>query len=62
VGSQSLRSRELDRRREVGIIIREPKVVKGILRVFEEDWAKAAEDVKSSETKGGEEPRSAPAT
>jgi phosphatidylserine/phosphatidylglycerophosphate/cardiolipin synthase-like enzyme len=40
VGSQSLRALELDMRREVGIIVRDPKVVKGILDVFEQDWAR----------------------
>ena len=40
VGSQSLRSLELDLRREVGIIVRDAKVVKGICEVFEQDWAR----------------------
>ena len=39
VGSQSLRALELDGRREVGLITREPKVVKSLLDVFESDWA-----------------------
>ena len=38
VGSQSLRRLELDERREVGIVIRELKIVKEIERVFYEDW------------------------
>ena len=38
VGSQSLRAVELDARREVGLIVRDPKVVKQMLEVFEEDW------------------------
>lgn len=38
VGSQSLRRLELDERREVGIIIRDRKIVKEIERVFKEDW------------------------
>jgi phosphatidylserine/phosphatidylglycerophosphate/cardiolipin synthase-like enzyme len=42
VGSQSLRALELDARREVGLIVKEPKVVKGILELFEADWAKTA--------------------
>jgi len=46
VGSQSLRARELDQRREIGIIINEPRVVKGLLSVFEEDWAEATADKK----------------
>lgn len=39
VGSQSLRALELDARREVGLIVRDPKVVKRMLDVFEEDWS-----------------------
>ena len=38
VGSQSLRPAELDARREVGIIFRDPKVVARIAKTFEEDW------------------------
>jgi phosphatidylserine/phosphatidylglycerophosphate/cardiolipin synthase-like enzyme len=40
VGSQSLRALELDARREIGLIVREPKVVRGILDLFEQDWAR----------------------
>jgi phosphatidylserine/phosphatidylglycerophosphate/cardiolipin synthase-like enzyme len=40
VGSQSLRALELDGRREVGLFSRDAKVVKGMLEVFEADWAK----------------------
>jgi cardiolipin synthase A/B len=40
VGSQSLRALELDGRREVGLFTKDPKVVKGIVEVFEADWAK----------------------
>jgi len=39
VGSQSLRMAELDSRREVGVIVREPKVVNGLIKTFETDWA-----------------------
>ena len=39
VGSQSLRLAELDSRREVGVIVREPKVVNALIRTFETDWA-----------------------
>ena len=38
VGSQSLRAMELDARREVGIIFRDPKVVARLAKTFEEDW------------------------
>jgi phosphatidylserine/phosphatidylglycerophosphate/cardiolipin synthase-like enzyme len=40
VGSQSLRALELDARREVGLITRDPKVVKRLLDLFEADWVK----------------------
>lgn len=40
VGSQSLRPLELDGRREVGLIARDPGVVKRLQEVFEEDWMK----------------------
>jgi phosphatidylserine/phosphatidylglycerophosphate/cardiolipin synthase-like enzyme len=40
VGSQSLRGLELDLRREVGMVFRDPKVVKAIGDVFEQDWAR----------------------
>jgi phosphatidylserine/phosphatidylglycerophosphate/cardiolipin synthase-like enzyme len=40
VGSQSLRPLELDARREVGLITKDPKVVKGMLETFECDWVK----------------------
>jgi cardiolipin synthase len=39
VGSQSLRALELDKRRELGIIVRDRKVAKRFREVFEEDWA-----------------------
>jgi phosphatidylserine/phosphatidylglycerophosphate/cardiolipin synthase-like enzyme len=41
VGSQSLREIELDARREVGIIFRDPKAVSRLVKTFEEDWARA---------------------
>jgi phosphatidylserine/phosphatidylglycerophosphate/cardiolipin synthase-like enzyme len=39
VGSQSLRKLELEKRREVGVIVDDPKVVRQLTTVFEEDWA-----------------------
>ena len=50
VGSQSLRKLELEGRREVGIILKEAKVVARLVSVFEEDWAKS-QAAKSSATK-----------
>ena len=39
VGSQSLRKLELEKRREVGVIVDDPKIVRQMTTVFEEDWA-----------------------
>ena len=38
IGSQSLREAELDSRREVGLIIRDKKIVKQLIQCFESDW------------------------
>ncbi|HEV8385375.1 MAG TPA: phospholipase D-like domain-containing protein [Candidatus Acidoferrales bacterium] len=42
VGSQSLREAELDSRRELGLIIRDPSIVKKLTETFEADWAAGA--------------------
>jgi cardiolipin synthase A/B len=39
VGSQGLRKLELDGRREVGLIVRDPKVVCRMVATFEADWS-----------------------
>jgi phosphatidylserine/phosphatidylglycerophosphate/cardiolipin synthase-like enzyme len=39
VGSQSLRPAELDSRRELGLIVRDAKIVKRLLATFESDWS-----------------------
>jgi cardiolipin synthase A/B len=39
VGSQSLRKPELDERREIGIILKEARIVEQMATVFEQDWA-----------------------
>jgi phosphatidylserine/phosphatidylglycerophosphate/cardiolipin synthase-like enzyme len=46
IGSQSLRKLELDNRREVGLVIRERKVVERVERVFKEDWKLATQPKK----------------
>ncbi len=46
LGSQSLRTAELDLRREVGLIFKTPEAVRTAIRTFEEDWA-AAEKAKA---------------
>ena len=38
VGSQSLRTAELDSRRELGLIVQDAKVVKKLIETFEADW------------------------
>jgi cardiolipin synthase len=38
VGSQSLRTAELDSRREVGLIVRDLPIVKKLIETFESDW------------------------
>ena len=47
VGSQSLRRIELDERREVGILIRERKIVKQIAKLFNADWKRGSGRSKS---------------
>jgi phosphatidylserine/phosphatidylglycerophosphate/cardiolipin synthase-like enzyme len=42
LGSQSLRATELDRRREVGVIVEDEKIARAMKEVFEKDW-KASE-------------------
>jgi phosphatidylserine/phosphatidylglycerophosphate/cardiolipin synthase-like enzyme len=39
VGSQSLRKMELDERREIGVIVKDRRIVRKIAAVFEADWA-----------------------
>jgi cardiolipin synthase A/B len=39
VGSQSLRKLELDKRREVGVITKDPKMIRAVANLFEKDWA-----------------------
>ncbi len=39
IGSQSLRKLELEKRREVGIVVTDDKVVDELRKVFEADWA-----------------------
>jgi phosphatidylserine/phosphatidylglycerophosphate/cardiolipin synthase-like enzyme len=40
IGSQSLRKLELDRRREVGIIVRNRSIARELAGIFERDWAR----------------------
>jgi phosphatidylserine/phosphatidylglycerophosphate/cardiolipin synthase-like enzyme len=42
LGSQSLRTAELDARREVGLIFHEPKITARLIEVFEDDWKESS--------------------
>jgi len=55
IGSQSLRPEELDSRRELGLIVRDPKIVKKLVDTFESDWA-ANEATKEREIETAEAP------
>jgi phosphatidylserine/phosphatidylglycerophosphate/cardiolipin synthase-like enzyme len=54
IGSQSLREAELDSRREVGLIIRESKIVNQLVECFESDWSST--DGATDEAMKKEEP------
>jgi phosphatidylserine/phosphatidylglycerophosphate/cardiolipin synthase-like enzyme len=41
LGSQSLRKLEMEARREIGIIVREEKIAKQMIAVFDKDWSSA---------------------
>jgi cardiolipin synthase A/B len=51
IGSQSLKGLELDKRREVGLIIRDRAIVRQMESVFAEDWARSC---KPANPKAGE--------
>jgi len=55
IGSQGLRRAELDRRREVGVIVDDKDVVRGVTRIFEKDW------VETPLAKGGRKAKAAKA-
>ena len=48
VGSQSLRALELDGRREVGMITKDPKVVRRLAEIYESDWARTPTGAKEA--------------
>jgi cardiolipin synthase A/B len=52
LGSQSLRRLELEKRREVGIIITDERVIDAMKKVFEDDWAQT--DTGKKEAKKAE--------
>jgi phosphatidylserine/phosphatidylglycerophosphate/cardiolipin synthase-like enzyme len=49
VGSQSLRKLELEARREIGLIVHDPKIVKKMVEVFDKDWRNATPAAQPSE-------------
>ena len=51
LGSMSLRAIELDKRREVGIIVKERVAAKQFRDIFEEDWAKTDSGKKTEKDK-----------
>jgi phosphatidylserine/phosphatidylglycerophosphate/cardiolipin synthase-like enzyme len=55
VGSQSLRKLELDKRREVGVIVNDAKVVRQMANIFEEDWAQTDAGKKAAKKADKEE-------
>ncbi len=61
IGSQSLRPAELDSRREVGLIVREARVVKRLIDTFESDWASRGAARDQDARKNREPSREAPA-
>jgi phosphatidylserine/phosphatidylglycerophosphate/cardiolipin synthase-like enzyme len=54
-GSMSLRALELDKRREVGIIVKERAAAKQFRDLFEEDWAKTESGKKAEKAKEKDE-------
>ncbi len=60
VGSQSLRKLELDKRREVGVIVTDREVVNSMMAVFARDWAETPTGRKGENKSGaptdGKEP------
>jgi len=59
LGSQSLRKLELDKRREVGLIVKTPAVVSELAKIFEEDWALTESGKRSKEKEKATEEASA---
>ncbi len=55
LGSMSLRGVELDKRREVGVIVKERAAAKQFREIFEDDWAKTGNGKKTDEQEKKEE-------
>jgi cardiolipin synthase len=61
LGSMSLRALELDKRREVGVIVKERVAAKQFREIFEEDWSKTDSGKKKTDKDKKEEKREAAA-
>ena len=61
LGSMSLRGLELDKRREVGVIVKERAAARQFRELFEEDWAKTDTGKKKAEKDRKDEKRDAAA-
>jgi phosphatidylserine/phosphatidylglycerophosphate/cardiolipin synthase-like enzyme len=65
IGSQSLRRLELEKRREIGVIVTDEIVVRQLQEVFESDWAlteTGKKQAKKSEKKAKKEEKLAKAS
>ena len=60
VGSQSLRSTELDSRRELGLIVKDQKTVKKLIDTFESDWTSPGTRAASTPASAEETPADKP--
>jgi cardiolipin synthase len=61
VGSQSLRTGELDARREVGLIVRDARAVKRLIATFESDWTSTTAKKETAPPNEAEAPMDTPA-
>jgi phosphatidylserine/phosphatidylglycerophosphate/cardiolipin synthase-like enzyme len=61
LGSMSMRALELDKRREVGVIVKERAAARRFREIFEEDWSKTESGKKKAEKEKKEEKREAAA-
>ncbi len=50
LGSQSLRTAELDARREIGLIFSESKITARVMEIFEDDWKESQKSKAKSES------------
>ena len=52
LGSQSLRKVELEARREIGMIVHDPKIAKQMIGAFDKDWSEATPEQPPAEASG----------